>query len=350
MPDICHFARRLIFHAGPYVPPQLLVNRTQELQISKETLLELRGNLLVVGKRRIGKTSLIKKLQDELRKEQVLCVEQNLIAYDQNPSNFLREILLLLCYEIGEKVFHKTASELLYSLISNPKTPKGDEERFYRIYKLARGLSLARTSESSAEARINLPPVGGGAGKGEKFQVQVDIGTLWPSEFISLSQELMNICYRAGYKSIVVIADEANKLAAQTSKDILRSYFEVFSSRQIQFVFVADISLIDYRPIEDIFERTLKLGVFKDISSVHELLGRYFKAQLGLDYRSAFSNDSIERIWELSGGHPYLIQVLCKYALDEACVRRRDIVSGDDVQAGWRRAIEEEPNINEYRE
>lgn len=331
------------FHVGGTVPPELFVDRTTALEQCKMTLLEQGGNVLVVGKRKIGKTSFVSKVKSEIDKENVLSVDVNLVPYNQNPGGFLQEILLYLCYEVGEKVFKKTTSDLLASLGTEPHKLKEEFRRFHKIYKLTRGLNISRSSKASLDARVKIPFADGGA-ETEK-QEQLDIGVIYPHEFIELAKELVNICQNANYKSIVIIADEANRLAAEVSKEILRSYFDILASKQIQFVFVADVRLVDYKPIEDIFECTINIGPFSSIEHIHQLLNRYYQQYTQKKFHDDFTENAVDKIWELSKGHPIIIQMLSNEALKRKILEKKDIVDDVDILQTWVKMLEKDSGL-----
>jgi len=335
---------RPTFHVGSTVPVDYFVDRIQPTDDAIKFLTQRKGNVLIVGERKIGKTSFVSKLRREMERNHALCVDVNLISYDEDPGAFLKGILLLLCYEVGEKIFKKSASDLLFALGNSATVLTGNFGRFFQIYSLARTMSVSKRRRTSLGGTVKIPALAETEG-GLETESQLEIGGVHPLEFIELARELMDICRKYKYESIIIFADEANRLAAQTSKEILRSYFDVFSSRNIQFVFVADISLIDYKPIENIFELTIKLTHFPDIHCIEELLGRYYREQLGQEYTQYFSDAAIGKIWELSRGHPYLVQVLCDGSVTGAMASNRVKILVEDVMQAWVKALEEDRKI-----
>jgi hypothetical protein len=267
------------------------------------------------------------------------------MTYDTDPSRFLREILLLLCYRVGEKIFNKSTVDLLASIGEKPPSIKGDFGNFYKIYKVVRFLSTSKTQHSSIEAKLQAPVVGG-VSAGRYEETSSNIETLQPFEFIQLTEELMKICQKAGYKSAIVFADEANRLALETSKEILASYFDVFSLRNVLFVFTADVNIIDYKLIEDIFGETIKLRPFDSTGDVVELLDRYYGLldKKGVD---VFSKDSISYIWKITNGHPYLVQLLCSNSIDTAKSARHKRVEKRDATQAWYELIEKDRRLIE---
>lgn len=335
------------FYLGTTVPPDLVIDRTDELQQAKEALIDRECNVLVLGKRKTGKTSFVGKLGRELEREHVLVVRVNMLPFADNPATVLREILLLLCYEIGEHVFKKNAPTLLLSLGEKPPGLDSEYGRFFQIYRLVRFMSASQTKHFSIGAGLNSPAVG-------KLEIskakeeRIDIDKLEASEFIKLVHELMDICHRAGYSSVVVIVDEANQLAVQVSKEILQTYFEIFRERQILFVFVADSSLADYRPVLELFDTVCTIGPFMSSADVTDLLRLYFLGQLGSDYGDSFNDNSIGHIYALSKGNPYLVQLLCSAALDEALRRGILPVNESDVVTAWAKILGKERQLQAF--
>jgi len=338
-----NFPSKPDFYIGGIVPLDLLIDRHHELKDAKRTLLERKENVLIVGKRRIGKTSFARKLKNEIEKEKFLSIEINLVTYDSQPISFLREILLLLCYQMGEKIFKKSTSELLSSLGNPPRSLKGDFGNFYKLYKLVRFFTLTQTRTSTVDASIQSPLIGS-VGAGKRKEETTELNGIQSIEFINIVEELMKICKKANYQSVVVFADEANRLTSDTNKEILSQYFDIFSSKQIQFVFIGDTSLIDYKLVEDIFGITIRMHGFESIDDIQELLRLYYR-RIDVDYATVFTSRAIRKIWEASKGHPYIVQLLCSNSVDEAHEKKRSLVEDSDVAFAWVKLINKDHRL-----
>lgn len=334
------------FHVREIVPPEFLINRVEELRAIKEGLMR-RGSVLLVGKRGMGKTSLVHKAMSEMDREGVLCVYMDLTIYfDRSPNTFLEEVLLRICYEIGKKIFKKTYSELLSQAGEEPDLLGGKYKRFYRIFEMVRARAFARQSEQSKEVGINTPV---GAHLKSTESKSITITPLLSFEFLGMVQELQEICRDSRYTQIVVFADEANRLAIQTSSDILRSFFDVFSSEEVQFLFVTNPEVLVLAPgIDRAFDRKVEIGPFRDISDVKALLEKYYSqgAKRSSPAFIPFTEDSIQKIWELSKGNPFLVQLLCDGALNIAGYREE--VTPDDVIRAWLTELHNNPRLIEY--
>lgn len=334
------------FHVREIVPPELLINRVEELRKVKEGLLR-KGSVLLVGKRGVGKTSMIYKAMHEMEREGVLCVYMDLTIYfDRNPDTFLEEVLLRICYAIGQKIFGKTYSELISQLGQEPDALGGNYKRFFRIFEIVRARALARQNEQSREVGLSTLV---GAHLQSTESKSVTITPLLSFEFLGMVRELREICRDSKFTQIVVFADEANRLAIQTSSDILRSFFDVFSSEEVQFLFVTNPDALVLAPgIDRAFDRKVEIGPFHDISDLKALLEKYYNQG---NKRSSsvvipFTEESIRKIWELSKGNPSLVQLLCDGALDVAGLREE--VTPDDVVQAWLTELRNNPHMIDY--
>lgn len=337
------------FHIREVVPPEFLINRVEELQKIREGLLR-KGSVLLVGKRGMGKTSLVHKAMHELEREGILCVYMDLTIYfDRNPDTFLEEVLLRICYRIGEKIFKKTTSELLLGIGREPDALGGKYTRFYKIYELVRGRAISRQSGQSKEVGISTMAEAHLTSTESK---SVALTPLLSFEFLDMVKEFQEICRDSGYAQIVVFADEANRLATQVSSDILRSFFDVFSSEAVQFLFVTNPEVLIRVPdILKAFDRKVELGPFRDISDIRALLEKYYAPQRSKRHSSIiipFTEEAICKIWELSRGNPLLIQLLCDGALNVA--GSREEVTPDDVVQAWFIEFRNQPSLIEYWE
>lgn len=334
------------FHVREIVPPEFLINRVEELQRIKEGLLR-KGSVLLVGKRGMGKTSLVHKAMHELEREKVLCVYMDLTIYfDRNPDTFLEEVLLRICYRIGEKIFKKTTSELLSGIGQEPDILGGKYTRFYKIYELVRGRAVSRQSGQSKEVGVNTLAEAHLTSTESK---SVAITPLLSFEFLNLVKEFQEICRDSGYTQIVVFADEANRLTIQVSSDILRSFFDVFSSEAVQFLFVTNPEVLARVPdILKAFDRKVELGPFRDISDIRALLEKYYAqgSKRPSSVTIPFTEEAVCKIWELSKGNPFLVQLLCDGALNVAGYREE--VTPDDVTQAWLIELQNQPTLVEY--
>jgi hypothetical protein len=336
------------FHLGQVVPTRYFVNRTDEVEYCKKVLFKDRGNLLVLGKWRIGKTSLITKLIELIEAEskpKLLPVRIDLAAYfDRAIANFLEDLLIHMCATVGKVVFDKEYSEMLCDLGAGEDLFGAGYKRLRRIFEMARATQAVRGRQTKSSVGLDSL-VKGAREEGDTASFQV--GRLFSYEFINLAKEVAQICNSHGFERIIVFADEANKIAASKTTDIFGEFFQVFASEPLQFVFAAAPQATSESPsIRDIFANELELGNFDSKDALIELLKTYYSADFRMMYPEIpFENDALDRIWTLTDGHPYLIQLLCDRSLQAAGARRAKLVSEMDVLNSWVSELQRQPQI-----
>ncbi|WP_420630070.1 hypothetical protein [Candidatus Leptofilum sp.] len=331
------FKKPAFDYLGHVVSEDKLVDRIYELDELVKTITSNKGNVLLAGERRIGKSSLVRKAQALLEMKKVLTIRIDIRGYDENPEGFLEEILHILCYEIALKIFDKTPTDMLLALTEDKASTfkSKDFKKLFEIFKLLRVSNKTNVKNSSAQAGVNFLTIGNAEANKSKQQ-SFAIGELTDYEFIHIAQELISICQKSGFRTVTVIADEANHLAVKANKEFLRHYLEVFTERKVLFVFVTDISLIDYKPFKDIFDVTIKLTPFRNISDLNELLEKY----VGADYNQIYPEIIVKEVWARGKGHPYISQILFHNSLEEALKQNKYTVEIDDILRAWSELLE----------
>jgi AAA+ ATPase superfamily predicted ATPase len=334
-------SKRLHFITGQVVPSNLLINRTNEYDLFNHYLLNRNGNVLLVGKRRIGKTSLIHKVFDGLEKAKILCVYVDLRTYlNRSLDSFLRDMLLNICYRVADKVYNKTASQMLSMIGQEPDIHLNDFNTFLRIYELIRGEDIKRTRQRKAGTGVKF---GVEAGVEQTEGMSGGLGELNSAEFISLIGEIKNVIFANKYEGIIVATDEANQFASSVSGEILQTYFDIFSTEKIQFIFVADpITLIENKSISNAFEYVIELKPFESRGDVFELIKRYSD---GVKNAQQFTEEAISKIWKISNGHPYIIQMVCAASVEHASRSNTNNINGEIVDAAWLNELRRTPEL-----
>ena len=336
------------FHLGQVVPTRYFVDRHDEIESCKQILFKNRGNLLVLGKWRIGKTSLMAKVIELLETEsepKLLSVYINLAAYfDRDIENFLEDLLIHICAKVGKVIFDKEYSDMLRELGAGEDVFGADFKRLKRIFEMVRATQAVRGRQKTSA--IGLDSLLKGT-REEGDTVSFQVGRLFSYEFISLASEIVSICKSNGFERIVVFADEANKIAASKTTDLFGEYFQVFASEPLQFVFaVAPEAASESPGIRDIFANELELDNFSSEDTLLELLKTYYSADFDLMYPEVpFEAGALDRIWTLTDGHPYLIQLLCDRSLQSASTRKAKQVSEMDVLNSWVSELQRQPQI-----
>ena len=285
------------------------VDRVEELERCRAAIAATSSNIFIYGERGIGKTFLVRLLQDALTTDNTLLpVVVNLAhlsAYGRNElaDSFPRAVLLQVCVKIWKSIFRKSYLDLEASVQRHEsdlaKVFSNHAERtLVRVYGLLmltefKG-SLKRASEIGASALIK-------GSHQETKEVQIGRIGILPFEFA----EFLNVIHqdvlgRSPKRRIVAICDEANLLPSEQQRAILNQYLELFLSRQLQFVFVAGHHPWHQEPaIPSSFETVLRLEGFGDIRYVRELIE---KVNPGPEY--SIDDTCLNLLYGAFLGHP----------------------------------------------
>lgn len=333
--------KELHFITGQVVPCNLVVNRIKEFEQFRHYLLKRNGNVLLIGKRRIGKTSLIHKVFDSLEKENILCVYVDLRTYfNRAVDTFLKDMLLNICYRVADKVYKKTVSQMLTMIGQERDIKLNDFNTFLRIFELIRGQDIKKTHERKAGSGVKF---GVEAGMEQVEAMSGGLGELNSTEFIALIGEIKDVILANKYKGIVVATDEANQFASSVSGGILQTYFDIFASEKIQFIFVADpTTVVENKTISSAFEYSIELKPFETIDNIYELINLY---STGLKNAPQFTDTAVKKIWAISSGHPYIIQIVCEASVEYASDSKSDTVNADIVDAAWLNELRNFPEL-----
>lgn len=138
-------------------------------------------------------------------------------------------------------------------------------------------------------------------------------------EFLQLLEELNDIIKNNNYTSILVLCDELNHFPEQVNVEILRNYFNIFSSNKIRFLIVSinpDTSKSEeaIKLIES-FNFSMEIKPFKDVSEVICLINNSYKL---MDRSIIFLNGTVEYLYKVTQGHPWWIQKICSSAYNRA--------------------------------
>src|SRR5262249_52593399 len=130
-------------------------------------------------------------------------------------------------------------------------------------------------------------------------------------EFVHFNQELLDIIRARGWSHIVVFYDEANRLPRDLSVDLLVSNEEALSSAGVMSVYVASPSMAEaFAPLRDTFGYELRLGPFRSIQDMRRLLARYYFGDAARTDDLPATPEAMDRLWSVSRGEPYLIQLI----------------------------------------
>ena len=235
-------------NAAEMAPEQfqaIRVDRERELAICTEALLARSVNVFLWGERGVGKSFLLRLVEEELdRAESVLTARVNvtgLRGFGQPDSleAFPAAVLLALCTRAWKEILGKSYSELRATLDlreGNIRLPSD----------LGRTIEIIYTQVMAAQRKAHFEyfnSVGfSAAAKGEKSEtgsVEQLQPSILPFEFFEYCDELLQALTKHGKSRIVALCDEANHLPLSEQQQLLGQYVEMFTSRRVQFLFVA---------------------------------------------------------------------------------------------------------------
>jgi hypothetical protein len=278
------------FHYGSVVPPEYFIDREDALRDGTRLLLNGHGFLLV-GNRREGKTSYCTKLIHQIMGRSgndTLAVYLNLQQCENlTTESFLEHAILNVVGEMARQVFHCKYSKLLTS------SPAEGDDRLRADPEFGEFVDLfarirERTHDRHGHARAPL----------------------LTGEFVQFTQDLLAVQRAKGWRRCAIFFDEANRLSHSLSVDLLTSNEEALNAAGVTSVYAASPEMEEsFSRLSDVFGHHLRLGPFGSLRDLTSLLARY----CGTDGRTGpppAAADAVDRVWELSGGRPYLIQLL----------------------------------------
>jgi hypothetical protein len=302
-------------HSGLLAPEEfhhIRVDRESELAICTEALLDRSVNVFLWGARGVGKSFLLRLVEEELdRAEPVLTAQVNvtgLRGFGQSDFSeaFPAAVLLSLCNAAWKGILGRSYSELRATL----DLSEGD---IRRPNKLARTIEVIYTQVMAAQRKAryeHFNSVGfSAAAKGEKSEtgsVEQLQPSILPFEFFEYCEELLAALVEHGKSRIVALCDEANHLPLKEQQRLLGQYMEMFTSRRVQFLFVAGYrSDTDPPAPPEGFSCALELKGLREVDSVALLI----KAAKILGWQAEES--ACVRVAERCGGNPrFLLSVL----------------------------------------
>lgn len=290
----------------------LFSNRKQEMSDALSALISDQQNVLIAGRRGIGKTSFLKQLSLLIpsEHENILVTYVNsilafgLIGYqtDQEES-IAHKLSLQICQELWCKLFKKPVSDLLEALekpddvFTNPK-----KKKFIRLYRTLRTSTL--TSSYSRDSSLGVKI----AGIKETQAHKREIGRLSLAEAHAITRELFQIPKEFSYKRLLIMCDEANKLPFSMNDELIYGISNLLTIPDVQFVFSISTNFVYHTgkiDPEHVFDQVIRLECFGHISDFKELLRKMEKACVSKGHLwKTLTEPVINIIWEASQGHP----------------------------------------------
>jgi TIR domain len=313
------------FHYGSVVPPDFFIDREDALRDGARLVRDGHGFLLV-GNRRDGKTSFCTKLIHEIMGvpgNDILAVYLNLQQCEKlTPESFLEHAILNMVGEMARQVFDCKYSLLLRPMPAEWNEPLRSDAEFADFVDL-----FARIRERT-HARHGADP-----------------SPLLPGEFVQFAQDLLAVQRAKGWRRCAIFFDEANRLSHALSVELLESNEEALSAAGVASVYAASPEMEDsFSRLSDVFGHHLRLGPFASPNDLKSLLARYC-ASNGRPGQPPAEPAAVDRIWELSRGRPYLIQLLAGGSFQAARAAGATVVTADHVGLAYDNLKREKPHL-----
>jgi hypothetical protein len=250
---------------------------------------------------------------------------------DHNVEQFTQTVVLRIISKIGQSIFSKKYSDLVYDL-AKPRNFTDDYNQLLNILELARGEN--RELGTSSKSGLGISWVAK-AGVEDGRSTQVSVGKLTHSEILFLLEELVDFLKNKNIYKFVLFIDEGNKLALVSNAQIIRENLKLFSASGLQFCFVRTTEVINtVTESREVFLNKIEVGPFESRDSINTLITNYLAT---IDYKKDsnkiyFSENAIDTIWKLSKGSPYAVQLLCSQSFmkaiesNDSCIDTKHII------------------------
>jgi hypothetical protein len=314
------------FHYGSVVPPEYFIDREDELEEGARAVRAGQGFLLV-GNRRAGKTSFCKKLIHLLMgtaDNDVLAAHLNLQqCVHLTMETFLEHTILNIIGEMARQVFRCKYTEVVQPEVARSKQALVRDPEFTAFVGLVQRV-VGRTHRRGGAAPSPLRA----------------------TEFIQFSHDLHHILQAKNWRRCVVFYDEANRLPRDLSEELLVCNAETLDSAGVVSIYAASPEMAEtFRPLRDSFGRHLTLGPFRSPDDLRRLLVRYYFESASAESDLPATVEAIERLWKLTRGSPYVIQLLAGRSFRFARDQRASQLTEGHVDQAHRCLGEEMPDL-----
>jgi serine/threonine protein kinase len=319
-----------IFHCGSVVPPDCFIDREQELDDAEQIV---RGgqNFLLVGVRRAGKSSFLKKLQKRLAEGDRITVLTSILnleaCLDLTIESFLGHTILNMIGEICREVFHIKPADL-----SRPDPTRIRPE-------------LA--GDAAFDSLMNINRL---VAKQTHFRKDAGRSAFLPDEFRQHVTDLLEIIRSKGWTHYTIFYDEANHLPARLSTELLTANIEALEAASLISVYAATPEMADsFRLLENLLGHRITIGPFDSLEDLMRLLRRYYHRDAAAAGELPIAADSLQRVWECAGGMPFQMQFLLSYSFKQAREQRAALVTEDHVISSFETLCRERPEYFDCR-
>ncbi len=277
------------YHTNPFRPgqpidPKYFGGRKKELDIFEECLnYSSTGNLhhlAVMGERGIGKSSLLRKYDDLATDRGFLAVRRELDTTVDSINSLMEFMLYAL----------KASCTSIFS---------------------ARMKASSRTRKFFQNYSLNVSIMGSGVSVQRQGGVSL-LQDVFYDEFARVWAEVKN-----EIPAIVFLLDEAERLQQiEGSWSFLRTLFTRFAESNMNYMLVVAGKLDLFRGIREIhspMERFFLPLEIKEmvLDETREILERPMEA-----FQRKFKSDAVQKVYEKSGGHPYVVQTFGFFAFE----------------------------------
>lgn len=288
------------------------IDREEEFGKAYSALAKNVQNVLLYGTRGAGKTFLIRLIEDELcrREPQIFTCAVNLASlasYRPGADDidaFPKAVLLQLCTALWTRLIDKSylqlKDHLSYSGHELRVMPR-EESTIQAVYAQLMKSDLVQRTSRTNTAGLNL------VAKGElqeQFVHENKQSSILPFEFGEfVGQLITDVLHPRSKSKVVIICDEANHAKFYEQEQLLERYFELFSSRRVQFLFVAGHGPWQEKEyIPACFETTIELAGFRNPDHTKVLVEADARRLTGGEVE--FTQDALEVLVEAFAGHP----------------------------------------------
>lgn len=318
-------------YSDPVIPP-FFAGRTVELDYISKSLLHERESIIIYGNDAIGKSSIISTIYTQITSSEnrrILPVRINAFDFIRAiESNFLGAVTHQICAAIWIKIMKRNYSELIEESLLNVRgehLTSVEEKTIKRIFK------IVSNENFTAGGKLNKEIGGKFFVEGKLLQQNELVNQrkeLAPFEFLYLLDELNDLIKSFNFDSIIVFCDELNHFPEKTNTEILRNYFNIFSSSKIQFVIISvnpdSSKKNESQKLIESFNCQLEIGTFKSHDEVNELITNSLNS---VESNILFEYGSAELIFALANAHPWWIQKICNTAYIETSTNKLNTVT-----------------------